>query len=433
MNIVMVTNTFTPHVGGVARSVEAFTKQYREHGHREIVIAPEFPDMPTGEEGVIRVPALRRFNGSDFSVRLPIPVGLIERLTIFEPHVIHSHHPFMLGSTALRLAHHFQIPLVFTHHTMYERYTHYVPGDSPAMKRFVVELSTGYANLCDHIIAPSESTMEVLRRRNVETPITVVATGVNTHAFAEGSGQSLRESHRIPCDAFVVGHIGRLAPEKNLIFLARSICAFMLEFPESHFLVAGEGPCTIEIKSIFEDARLADRLHFTGKIEGQELVNCYKAMNVFTFASHTETQGMVLTEAMAAGVPVIALDAPGAREVVIDGVNGYLLSTEEEDAFVCALNAVATMTYNEYVKLQRAALERANEFSIGACAERVLGLYEQVIEDGFSHCRIEDTLWERALDHLATEWDIITNAAEAVSAAVHLRSSRSEGAHDCSN
>lgn len=430
MNIVMITNTFTPHVGGVARSVESFTTQYRKRGYRVTVIAPEFPDMLTDEEEIIRVPALRQFNGSDFSVRLPIPVDMIERLNSFEPHIIHSHHPFMLGSTALRLAHHFRTPLVFTHHTMYERYTHYVPGDSPTMKRFVIELATGYANLCDHVIAPSESTLAVLRERNVQTPITVVPTGVDTEALAKGNGSSWRDSFGIPTDAFVIGHLGRLAPEKNLDFLARSVSTFMLKFPDSYFLVAGEGPCTETIKGIFDEAHLSDRLHFTGRIEGQPLVNCYKAMNVFAFASFTETQGMVLSEAMAAGVPVVALDAPGAREVVIDGLNGHLLPTEDEATFVAALESVATTTENEYAKLQNAALNRASELSIVASAGKALDLYEKIIEEGFSHQKTEGTLWESALEHLTTEWNILTNAADAVTAAIHLTPSKSDTAHD---
>lgn len=430
MNIVMITNTFTPHVGGVARSVESFTAQYREKGHSVIVIAPEFPDMLVNEKGAIRVPAYRRFNGSDFSVRLPIPVPMIEALTSFKPEIIHSHHPFMLGSTALRLAHHFGIPLVFTNHTMYEQYTHYVPGDSETMKRFVIQLATGFANLCDHVVAPSESTAGVLRDRGVESPITVIPTGVNTQMYAKGNGQSMCESFGIPDDAFVVGHVGRLAPEKNLEFLARSVCTFMHNSPKAHFLIAGGGPCTTTIEKIFDEANLSARLHMVGRVEGQLLVNCYKAMDVFAFASFTETQGMVITEAMAAGAPVVAIDAPGAREVVIDGVNGYLLPTEDEESFVAALRRIEAMSKDEYATLKDAVLSRADEFSIGACADKALALYAETIEKGFSHRQLEGTLWDNALEHLATEWHILTNAADAASVAIHLKPSKSGGSDD---
>ncbi|MBS1220006.1 MAG: glycosyltransferase, partial [Proteobacteria bacterium] len=162
MNIVMLTNTFTPHVGGVARSVESFAEEYRKRGHRVLVVAPEFSDMPLEEVDVVRVPAIQNFNASDFSVALPVPSRLAETLDDFRPDIVHSQHPFLLGMTAVRIARYRQLPLVFTHHTLYEQYTHYVPGDSPALKRFVIELATRYANLCDQVFAPSESIRDLL-------------------------------------------------------------------------------------------------------------------------------------------------------------------------------------------------------------------------------------------------------------------------------
>ncbi|HWR75953.1 MAG TPA: glycosyltransferase, partial [Thiobacillus sp.] len=178
MNILIFTNTFTPHVGGVARSVEAFTEEYRTRGHRVLVVAPEFPDMPQDEVDVVRIPAIQNFNASDFSVVLPIHPALSETIDAFRPDIVHSQHPFLLGMTAVRIARHRGLPLVFTHHTLYEQYTHYVPGDSPALKRFAIELATRYANLADQVFAPSESIRDLLQQRGVVTPIAVVPTGV---------------------------------------------------------------------------------------------------------------------------------------------------------------------------------------------------------------------------------------------------------------
>ncbi|MDZ7809017.1 MAG: glycosyltransferase [Arhodomonas sp.] len=146
VNILMMTNTYLPRCRGRARSVASFTRAYRDRGHRVLVVAPEFAGTAEDEADVVRMPALQNFNGSDFSVVLPVPRFLEREVTRFEPDIIHSHHPFLIGSTALRLASLFGLPLVFTHHTMYERYTHYVPGDSAVLRRFVVQLSTSYAN-----------------------------------------------------------------------------------------------------------------------------------------------------------------------------------------------------------------------------------------------------------------------------------------------
>src|SRR5690606_8780838 len=160
------------------RSVEAFTAEYRKLGHRVLVVAPEFSGLPDHEFDVVRIPAIQKFNASDLSFALPMPTGLTDILEDFAPDIIHSQHPFLLGNTALRFARYFDRPLVFTHHTLYEQYTHYVPGDLPLFKRFIVELATRYANLCDQVFAPSESIRDILVRRGVSAPIKVVPTGV---------------------------------------------------------------------------------------------------------------------------------------------------------------------------------------------------------------------------------------------------------------
>ena len=141
MNVLLMSNTYTPFVGGVERSIRSLALGLRQEGHRAVVVAPTFPNMPANEHDVVRVPAIQRFNGTDFSVQLPVPGVLSRLLSEWRPDVIHSHHPYLIGDTAMRLAARFQCPIVFTFHTYYERYTHYVPGDSPALKRFVAALS----------------------------------------------------------------------------------------------------------------------------------------------------------------------------------------------------------------------------------------------------------------------------------------------------
>lgn len=418
MKILMMTNTFTPHVGGVARSVETFVKAFRQRGHRVMVVAPEFEDMPEHETDIVRVPAIRKFNGSDFSVRLPIPGYLHDALESFAPEIVHSHHPFMLGATALRVSSQYNIPIVFTNHTMYERYTHYVPLDSPAMKRFVIKLTTGYANLCDAVISPSESITAILRERGVTAPIHSIPTGIDLKRFKTQGGAGFRSAMRIPRGAYLIGHVGRLAPEKNLPFLARAVAAYMAKDSSAHFLVVGGGPSKDEVIRIFGQGGLSARLHFSGVLGDPLLTSAYASMDVFAFASETETQGMVLAEAMAARVPVVAIDAPGAREVVEDGKNGRLLKVEDEGDFAAALGWVAKELKRNRASLRRAANERAKEFSIEVCAEQVLDLYANLIRVHREREGIEGSVWDTALKMIATEWELLTNRLEAAGAAI---------------
>jgi 1,2-diacylglycerol 3-alpha-glucosyltransferase len=416
VNVLMMTNTYLPHRGGVARSVGSFTDALRGRGHRVLVVAPTFENAPAEEKDVLRTPALQKFNGSDFSVRLPVPGLLFAALERMEPDVVHSHHPFLLGDTALRIAALRNRPLVFTHHTMYERYTHYVPGDSPALKRFAIQLATEYANLCDHVVAPSQSVAEVLKSRGVSTPISCIPTGIDPGRFSRGDGAFARRRYGIPQSAFVVGHIGRLAPEKNLGFLARAVAAFVRTDSRAHFLVVGSGPAEEEVRSVFAEAGLDHRLHLVGPLDAEDLANAYHALDVFAFASQSETQGMVLAEAMTAGVPVIAVVAPGVREVVHDGQNGRLLDGDAETAFAEALAALAALDRGAYRALTDQARATAADFSLDRCTGRLLDLYGQLLR-GSVRPRAAENAWTQTVRLIAKEWELwSTRVAAAVEA-----------------
>ncbi len=418
----MMTNTYSPHVGGVARSIEAFTTEYRQRGHRVLVVAPMFDNVPENEHDVIRIPAIQNFNGSDFSVALPIPGILSNTMQKFEPDVIHSHHPFLIGSRALRIAHTHEIPLVFTHHTKYEEYTHYVPGDSQALKRFVIELSTNYANLCDQVFVPSESIAAIVRERGVKTPVAVVPTGVNLSRFKNADGLKFRKSIGISKDAFVIGHLGRLAKEKNLEFLTHAVISFLKKHAQANkvcFLLAGEGPMNNVIQEMFADNNLSNQLYTVGILDSNEVANAYNAMDIFAFASKSETQGMVITEAMAGGAPVVAIDAPGVREVVRDQINGRLLQSENIDEFTAALDWIESKSIKERQELQKQAEATAVEFSMQRSADKALEHYQRIKSQSLSSRNEEYFSWASALNFIEAEWERLKGITDAVGAAIN--------------
>ena len=408
----MMTNTYRPHVGGVARSVESFTGEFRRQGHNVLVVAPRFEHIKHTEPGVVRVPAIQNFNGSDFSVRVAIPGLLLGALTKFKPDVVHSHQPFLMGDAALRVAVSRNLPLIFTHHTMYEFYTHYVPGDSDAMKRFVISLATGYANLCDYVIAPSQSVARVLHLRGVETPVATIPTGIPTDLFEDADGSTLRRRLNISDDTFVVGHVGRLAPEKNLVFLAEAVAQFVGKQTNRCFVVAGDGPLRRRIEATFDAHDLADRLFALGRLEGKDLIDAYAGFDVFAFSSTTETQGLVLLEAMAAGVPVVALDAPGVCEVLDDEKNGHTVYSENVGDFADAMEWIHSRSPQERKSLSITARQTASRFSLNKSAQQTLALYRTVkhIKDAKV---TGDSLWEQAMRRLSAEWKVWSARAKA--------------------
>lgn len=410
MRIGMFTNTYLPHVGGVARSVSALSDDLRALGHEVTVIAPTFPEAEeifAIVDHVIRVPAIQNFNGSDFSVRMPAPVALNYVLDDLHLDLVHSHHPFLLGDTAVRVARRYGIPLLFTHHTRYEKYTHYVSSESTRMQEFAANLATEYANLTNGVIAPSDSIAELIQSRGVAVPIEVVATGVDVERFARHDRHAIPEELGLPAGRPVIGHVGRLAPEKNLGFVAESAAHVLRHRPDSHFIVAGEGPATEQMEEVLDQAGVADRAHFLGNCEGQRLIDVFAAMDCFLFASQTETQGMVLTEAMAAGTPVVALDAPGAREVVNDS-NGRLLdAAADSGAFADAVNAVL-----ERDDLESGIAATAQRYSRERVARRMADIYQQHIANHETASDDNDQ-FDALLANMKTEWDLISRKASA--------------------
>ena len=382
MKIAMLTNTYLPHVGGVANSVKQFTDGYRQRGHEVLIVAPTYREdcSEDQEENVVRIPALKQIEESNFSLALPTTPKLSRAMQEFQPDLLHSHHPYIIGDTALRLSASDGVPLVFTYHTMYEHYTHYSPVAPDHLKDFIVELASGYANLCDVVIAPSQSTADILRERGVTTSIVVIPTGVDVDRFAGGDGKEIRDERGIPPEAPVVGYVGRLATEKNLGFLSRALSTYLERDDTAHALVVGDGGARSEMEDTFAENELSERLHMTGELTGQRVIDAYHAMDVFAFASLTETQGMALAEALAAGRPVVALEAPGAREITRDGENGQLVPEQDIESFADAVATWVEKTREDPEAVRRRCRDSVEEYRSERCVKRALELYGSLLE-----------------------------------------------------
>ncbi len=390
MRVAHFTNTFLPHVGGVARAVQTIVEDQRRAHHRVLIVAPEFVDSPGQtkvpknlERSVVRITAFTQYNDSEFSVGVPLATTRSTRLAEFRADLIHSHHPFLLGDTALREAASRQVPLVFTHHTLYEHYTHYLPASlqGETLNDFAAEVATRYANRCAAVFAPSESIRDLIRARGVTVPIHVVPTGIDCAQIATGRASRARTRYHLPRHVTVIGHVGRLADEKNLPYLAAALALSLAQKPTARALIVGEGPAREEMARLFAAAgpAIAMRVVFTGCLSGPALLDAYAAMDLFVFTSTSETQGLVLAEAMAAGTPVIALDASGVREVVSDGINGRLLAADSSpDDFARALTS-ALRKPSLRAKWAHAAIATANSLNREKTSVTLLAHYAEII------------------------------------------------------
>jgi glycosyltransferase involved in cell wall biosynthesis len=380
MNIAFFTNNYKPFVGGVPIAIENLAGQLRHHGHHVHIFAPEYGKGDEEDVDVFRTWSIKNFNDSSFV--LPIPLALSTYLTFndVQADVVHVHHPFLLGISGLRAARAEKLPVVFTYHTQYEQYAHYLPWDSTMVKEMAVGIATRFANSCDAVIAPSTDIEKQLIERGVDIPIHVIPTGVDITRFARGNNAFLRERFGIPPESMVMLFVSRLAKEKNVAFLLDAFDRLAREDSETHFVLVGTGEEEAALKEQAAASAAADRVHFAGTLSGQELTDAYKSADLFVFASITETQGMVVLEAMAGGCPVVAVDAPGVRDVVQDGTNGYLVAEGDVDAFVASCYDILRDD-GIRVQFRTEALKRAQQLSLESTTRKVEALYEEVIQN----------------------------------------------------
>lgn len=433
VKIVHFTHPFAPLIGGIESSVATFAADLRALSH-EVLVATTSPAAANDpESGILRIPShpdgVRLFTEvaetgpkgvrlcfeedaatsiDDEKRKNPDRAGsFYHSIETFAPDVIHVHQPFLLGRWAQEYSLTRGLPLVFTHHTLYDREEDRVHLDGlAALEAAARELAIVYSDFCDGLVAPTPSIAALLRNQGVAGPISVVPTGIDTARFASGDRTEFRQRHGIPADVFVVGHLGRLIPAKRIAYLTEAIVTFLTRAPEAVALICGEGEMAAPLADTFREAGLSDRLFLLGRLSEGEIADAYAAMDVFTFASLTDTQGLVLTEAMAAGVPVLALRATGPQDVVVDGVSGRLLDPVATPAdFAHALAAFRDSP--DRPRFAAEARRRSLDFDRRVCAEALLSVYEEAVNRRRGRSDHRDPRQEplAALhDRVAAEW-----------------------------
>jgi glycosyltransferase involved in cell wall biosynthesis len=256
------------------------------------------------------------------------------------------------------------------------------------------------------------------RERGAESPMVIIPSGVDTDVFSNGNPTAFRERFEIPPDVPLIGHVGRIIPAKNLSYLAEAVAQTLEKRSDAWFVVVGDGEARPTMQAILEDHGLGDRTVFTGALHGEDLVNAYTAMDLFVFASKTDTQGLVLVEALSAGTPVVALDAPGARDVIRPEC-GRLVEEDSPPAAYskCLLDLLQdTKSLND---LASAAPERANDFDRKVCAEQMLEVYSELIDEFAAASRgdAQYTVWELLQNRFAAEWDLLREKGNLVAVA----------------
>ncbi len=334
MHIAYFTNTYLPVVSGVVRSVQSFREAFASLGHNVFVFAQE-DDYEDTEPFIFRYPSLRLPLSVDIPTALPVSPFVDQLIPKLKLDVIHTHHPFLLGQTAATKARDYNLPLIFTFHTQYHEYTHYVPFSQEQVQEFlknrVMNWLRDYMRKCQHIIIPSESMRSILvNDYGLVDRFTVIPTGLDITPYKNADGAPLRAEWGWSDDKIIIS-VGRLAEEKNWDTLLQAFALAIKEQPNLRLVLVGDGPQAQSLRQLAGELGITERVLFTGRVPFEQIPAYLKAADLFAFASVTETQGLVTLEAMAAGLPVVAVAGPGTSDIVEDGAQGYLVQNDPQD------------------------------------------------------------------------------------------------------
>lgn len=380
MRVLMVSDVYFPRINGVSTSMQTFRRAIAANGVEVQLLVPRYGDEPD-EEGITRVPGR------------PVPRDPEDRLMAWRTlrtatlreaascDVIHIQTPFAAHYAGLAAARKLAKPVLATYHTLFEEYVQYYLPLFPRawLSGLARRFSRRQCNALDAVIVPSKAMHARLGAYGVSTPMHVLPTGITPGDFAAGDGAGFRAAHGIEPARPVALFVGRVAFEKNIEFLLEAVVHARAILPELLLLITGDGPAVPALKQRAASLRLNDNVRFVGYLERTTgLPDCYAAGDVFVFASRTETQGLVLLEAMAMGLPVVALSAMGTADI-LDSGRGCITPADDPERFAEALVEILTQPELR-LRLARQAREHAGQWSDDALAERLAGLYRSLVD-----------------------------------------------------
>ncbi|MDD5710675.1 MAG: glycosyltransferase [Candidatus Colwellbacteria bacterium] len=384
MKIGIFTNNFTPLVNGVVVSISTFRKGLEKLGHEVFVFAPRFKGYDDQDSRIFRFPSV----STSYKAKYPVPLPTIRSAERFIKKngldLIHAQHPWGVASSALKLARKLSLPIVFTNHTRYEFYIDYVPPLLPkhlAIK-LIERMAARYANKTDVVIAPTPGIKDYLIKNGVrESLIRILPSGIDFSILESAPDAKLRERFNIPQDHKIILYFGRVGPEKNLITILEAYKHILKEEKKTALIVAG-GTKGAEsylefLKQSAVKLDIAHKTHFTGIVEPEERGGYFREGDVFIHSSLSETQGLIITDSMAFGVPVVAIRASGVVDIVVDGENGLIM---DNSAKALASGVLRVLRDNELRdKLSRGAKKSAQEYTVEAVTSRLEKVYQEVL------------------------------------------------------
>jgi 1,2-diacylglycerol 3-alpha-glucosyltransferase len=396
MRVLLTTESFLPYVSGVTVSVDALARSLGDRGHEVLVLAPApesaHPVEPVGSPGPAPryawLPSYQLPRVAPAGYRMPWPLPWTDAMaeaSSFRPEVVHAHSPFVTGLMARRVAASAGAPLVFTHHTRFADYGHYLGPFAGPGRALTDAYLVAFWRACAAIVAPSTDLADEIRRRlpaSHRDRVNVVPTGIDVEGLGRLESRDPRPDAGWPSDAVVAVALGRLAPEKSPLTVLDATALAVRDAPALRLLVIGGGPSELELRRRAAEEDLAGCVCFTGSLPRPDALASAAAGDLFVFASRTETQGLVLAEALTLGLAAVALDGPGVRDSLRDGVDGVVVESEPAatrvERLAAALTGLATDAERR-TRFSAAASADAGRFALERRAGEMEALYRAAI------------------------------------------------------
>jgi len=381
LRIGIFSECYHPVLNGVVISIDTFKDELEKRGHEFYIFTTRCPGYHESQSRIHRFPCLLPFppKGGRYPIAWPQIASLQAKpIAALNLDLIHSQHLLGLGHLGLKVGKILKIPTVLTYHTLLAEYTHYVPLFSPLVRSYLIRQSRLIGNQYDQIVTPSPSMKKVLRSYGVTTPIEPIPTGVNPDDFQNPySRKDLESRWQIPPKSKLLLYVSRIAREKNVDFLLEAVHGLAKKRDDFHLLLIGGGPELEEFRRMVARWGLTKRIIFTDMLPKKETNRYYGAADIFVFASITETQGIVITEAMAAGIPAVAVGIMGPSDIIQDGVDGFLTPLKT-DEFAAKIEQLLD-DENLRTKMGHEARKNARQFTVVACADKMEKLYARTI------------------------------------------------------
>lgn len=381
MRIAIFTNNYLPNPFGVSGSIESFRKQLEEAGHTVYVFAPKFKGYVDENPRAYRYPAIDlKLRGIRFPVVIPRSFRIDKILGGLEIDIIHSQHPNLLGWEARRWAKKKNVPLVFTWHTLYDQYAHFVPLIPVSLVAWwAISNAKKYANKADQVIVPTDSVKKIVKKWGVKNKnLEVISTGVDEKQLTNPSREVVRKKYSIADDEILLVVITRLTKEKNMEFLLEAVAQVLEQNQKVKFLVVGDGDLSDKLKNIAVEKVVAGQVIFPGFIPNENKKDYYSAGDIFVFASKSETQGMIISEAMYLGLPIVAVNGPGVRDLVENGTTGILVREDSVEFSQAVSKLISNPDLRkEFAKNGEKIVKE--KYTSRICTQKLLAVYAKAI------------------------------------------------------